>query len=146
MDSFWSELSLAFFCRTHPYLCDQLQDGWWLALIDLDWALFFVWAPDETREPSLVAQMVKHLPAVWRTQVQFLGREDPLEKEMATHSSILAWRVPRTEEPGGLHSPWGCKESDTTDRLQPRQLDFALCGLLASGKLAWTCSCGITGI
>jgi len=45
-----------------------------------------------------------------------LGQEDPLEKEMATHSSILAWRIPWTEEPGG-YSPWGRKESDTTERL-----------------------------
>ena len=49
------------------------------------------------------------------TQVQFLGWEDPLEKEMATHSSNLAWKILWTEEPGGLHSPWGCHESDTTD-------------------------------
>ena len=48
--------------------------------------------------------MVKHLPAMQETWVQFLGREDPLEKEMATHSSIFAWRIPRTEEPGGLQS------------------------------------------
>ena len=53
---------------------------------------------------SLVAQMVKHLPAIWETQVQSLGREDPLEKEMATHSSIPAWRIPGTEEPGRLQS------------------------------------------
>ena len=53
---------------------------------------------------SLVAQTVKHLPAMWETQVQSLGLEDPLEKEMATHSSILAWRIPWTEEPGGLQS------------------------------------------
>ena len=39
------------------------------------------------------------------------GGEDPLEKEMTTHSSFLAWKIPRTEEPGGLHSPWGCKKS-----------------------------------
>ena len=50
----------------------------------------------------LVAQRVKHLPAMWKTWVQSLGWEDPLEKEMATHSSILAWRIPRTEEPGRL--------------------------------------------
>ena len=43
------------------------------------------------------------------------GREDPLEKEMATHFSILAWRIPWIEEPGGLHSPWGRKELDTTE-------------------------------
>ena len=52
----------------------------------------------------LVAQMVKNLPAVQETQVQSLGREDPLEKEIATHFSILTWRIPWTEEPGGLQS------------------------------------------
>ena len=53
---------------------------------------------------SLVAQLVKNLPAVQETRVQSLGREDPLEKEMATHSSILAWKISWTEEPGGLQS------------------------------------------
>ena len=53
---------------------------------------------------SLVAQMVKHLPAVQETWVPSLGWEDPLEKEMATHSSTLAWKIPWTEEPGGLQS------------------------------------------
>ena len=52
--------------------------------------------------------MVKNLPAMQETQVQSLGQEDPLEKGMATHSSTLAWRIPRTEEPGS-YSPWGCK-------------------------------------
>ena len=52
---------------------------------------------------SLVAQMVKHLPAMWETQVRSLGWEDPLEKEMATHSSTLVWKIPRMEEPGGVH-------------------------------------------
>ena len=47
---------------------------------------------------------VKSLPAMQETQVQFLGREDPLEKDMATHSSILAWEIPWTEEPGGVQS------------------------------------------
>ena len=51
-----------------------------------------------------MAQSVKSLPAMRETQVRSLGREDPLEKETATHSSILAWRIPRTEEPGGLQS------------------------------------------
>ena len=55
-------------------------------------------------QPSLVAQMVKNAPAVLATQVQSLGQKDPIEKEMATHCSILAWRVPWTEEPGGLQS------------------------------------------
>ena len=63
-----------------------------------------------------MAQTVKHLPTVWETQVQSLGREDLLEKEMATHTSILAWKIPWTEEPGRL-SPWGRKESDMTERL-----------------------------
>ena len=49
-----------------------------------------------------MAQTVKNLPAMWETQVQSLGQEDLLEKGMATHSSILAWRIPWTEEPGGL--------------------------------------------
>ena len=53
---------------------------------------------------SLVAQMVKNLLAMQETWVQPLVQEDPLEKEMATHSSILAWRIPRTEEPGRLQS------------------------------------------
>ena len=59
--------------------------------------------PSYTRA-SLVAQRLKHLPAMQETWVQSLGREDPLEKKMATHSSILAWRIPWTEEPGGLQS------------------------------------------
>ena len=65
---------------------------------------------------DLVAQLVKNLPAVQETQVQFLGWEDPLEKEMAIHSSILAWRIPWTEEPGGLQS-MGLQESNTTEQL-----------------------------
>ena len=54
--------------------------------------------------------MVKNLPAVGETRVRSLSQEDPLEEEMATHSSIIAWRVPQM----GC-SPWGCKESDTTE-------------------------------
>ena len=61
----------------------------------------------------LVAQLVKDLPAMQETRVQFLGWEDPLEKQMATHSSILARRIPWTEEPGGLQFV-GSQESDTT--------------------------------
>ena len=53
---------------------------------------------------SLVSQRVKHLPAMQETQVRFLGREDPLEKEIATHSSILAWKIPWMEKPGRLQS------------------------------------------
>ena len=64
----------------------------------------------------MVAQTVEDLPAVQDTQVQSLGGEDPLEKEMATHFSTLAWKIPWTEEPGS-YSPWGRKESDTTEQL-----------------------------
>ena len=53
---------------------------------------------------SLIVQSVKNLPAMQETQVPLLSREDPLEKEMATHSSILTWRIPWTEEPGRLQS------------------------------------------
>ena len=62
---------------------------------------------------SLVAQMVKRLPAMQETWVRPLGWEDPLEEGMATHSSILAWRIPRTEEPGGLQF-MGLQEYDMT--------------------------------
>ena len=55
-----------------------------------------------TRRASLVAHVVKNLPPMRETQVQSLNKEDPLEKGKATHSSILAWRIPWTEEPGGL--------------------------------------------
>ena len=65
---------------------------------------------------SLVAQMVKNLPAMQKTQLRSLGQEDPLEKEMATHSSILAWKTPWTEEPGKPQS-MGHKELDTTEQL-----------------------------
>ena len=56
--------------------------------------------------------MVKNLPEMQETWVQSMGQRDPLEKERATHSSILAWKILWTEEPGGL-SPWSCKELDT---------------------------------
>ena len=61
-------------------------------------------ATKELMGDSLVAQRLKRLPPMWETRVWSLGHEDPLEKEMATHSSILAWRIPWTEEPGGLQS------------------------------------------
>ena len=70
--------------------------------------------PKSNEGASLMAQMVKNPPGMWQTQVRFLGQEDPLEEDMATHSSILAWRTPWTEESGGPHSPWGRKELDTT--------------------------------
>ena len=76
---------------------------------------------------SLVAQRLKCLPAMQETWVRSLGWEDPLEKEMATHSSILAWRIPWTEEPGGLPSPRGRKELDTTERLHFHLLQLGNC-------------------
>ena len=62
----------------------------------------------------LVVQMVKNLPAMWEIWVRSLGEDDSLEKEMATHCSILAWRISWTEEPVG-YNPWGHKESDRTE-------------------------------
>ena len=69
---------------------------------------------------SLIAQLVKNLPAVQETWVWFLVREDPLEKGMATHFSIFAWRIPWTEEPGRLQS-MGSQESDMTEWLKHYQ-------------------------
>ena len=64
--------------------------------------IFYLVVPILVFSASIVAQLVKNLPAMQETPVQFLGWEDPLEKGMATHFSILAWRIPRTEEPGRL--------------------------------------------
>ena len=62
-----------------------------------------------------MAHTVKNLPAMQETRIQSLGRENPFEKGIATHSSILAWRIPWSEEPGGLYSPWTQRELDTTE-------------------------------
>ena len=91
---------------------------------------------------SLLAQRLKCLPAVWETWVQSLGQEDPLEKEMATHSSILAWRTPWMEELGGLQST-GRKESDTTERLhfhflcQMRMVGLRLVSFALKKESSW---------
>ena len=79
--------------KTYVYLCLIYVDVW-------------------HKRASHIAQLVKHLPAMQETWVRSLGQEDPLEKEMATHSSILAWRIPGTEEPGGIQS-MGSQELDT---------------------------------
>ena len=81
---------------------------------------------------SLVAQRLKHLPGMWETRVRSLSWEDPLEKEMATHSSTLSWRIPWREEPGRLQSR-GRKESDTTERLH-----FLSYGDAQSSMQLWT--------
>ena len=70
--------------------------------------------PLQYSRASLVAQLVKSPPAMWETWVRSLGWEDALEKEMATHSSVLAWTFPWTEEPGGLWS-MGTQESDRSE-------------------------------
>ena len=67
---------------------------------------FFFMVSFAVQRTSLVAQTIKHLSTMWEIRVRSLGREDPLEKEMATHSSTLAWKIPWTEE-----SPWDYKES-----------------------------------
>ena len=72
-----------------------------------------VWTFPHSSKASPIAQSVKNLPAMQETQIRFLGQEDFLEKEMATHSSILAWRIPWIEEPRWLQS-MGSQESDTT--------------------------------
>ena len=74
------------------HICKGREWGWFL-LEALKENVFY--------RASLVVQRLKRLPAMWETWVQSLGQEDPLEKEMVTHSSILAWRIPRTGEPGG---------------------------------------------
>ena len=83
----------------------------------------------------LLAQLVKNLPAMQETQVRFLGWEDPLEKEIAIHSSILAWKIPWTEEPGGLQS-MGQKELDMTQRLNHQNYEAQPFYMVAPGSTA----------
>ena len=90
-------------------------------------------------------QMVKNLLAMWKTGVLSLGQEDSLENEMATHSSILAWRIPWTEEPGG-YRPCGCKERNTAEQLstQPKtdmtSLVPSVKRVVVGGSARWGCS------
>ena len=69
---------------------------------EMDYNLLMIFAIAQMA--SLVAQLIKSPTTMWETWVQSLGQKYPLEKEMAAHSNILAWRIPRTEEPGGLQS------------------------------------------
>ena len=81
--------------------------------------IFLIWFPITS---SLLAQMIKCLPTMWETQVRSLDREDPLEKEMAMHSSTLAWKIPWMEEPGRLQSMGSLSRtrlSDFTSLLHP---------------------------
>ena len=89
----WIELNWP---SASEFLGDQVHYQWVILL----WKKIFVAL--SLNSASLVAQMVKNLPAMQETQVWSLGRENPQEKRMATHSSIFAWRIPWTEEPGGL--------------------------------------------
>ena len=79
--------------------------------------MFFILICTHTHmKATLVIQTIKNLPAMQQTWVQYLCQEDPLEKRMATHSSILAWRISWTENLAG-YSPWGHKELDTSEQL-----------------------------
>ena len=81
-----------------------------------------------------MAQIVKNLPAMQETQVQSLGQEDPLEKGMATHSSIFAWRIPWTEDPGGLQSMCVCMHAQSYQTLC-HPMDYSLPGTSVQGIL-----------
>ena len=99
-----------------PTLCDPMDcsppgssdNGIFQARV-LEWGAISLCPWTAGHLKYLMAQSAKNLPAKQATQVQSLGQENPLEKEMATHSSILVWKIPWTEEPSGLHSPWGRK-------------------------------------
>ena len=87
---------------------------------------------------SLVAQMVKRLPAIAETRVQSPGWEDPLEKEMATHSSIIAWKISWTEEPGELQSK-GPQRVGTTERIALTYLLSYILGILVFYSILNAC-------
>ena len=94
--------------RDSPSCCLQILSAS-LALLDLQPSITsphcrLGFASFHGHKAPLVPQMAKNLLVMWETWIQSLGQEDPLEKEMATHSSILAWKTPRAEEPGGLQS------------------------------------------
>ena len=98
--------------------------------------------PQETRETvraSLIAQLVKNLPAMQETQLRSLGQEDPLEKKIATHSSILTWRIPWTEEPGGLKSMGSQRVRHDFLPFSSRPYSFKLYveASISSGKPSW---------
>ena len=85
------------------------------------YAYIYSWLILLSSKTSLVAQIVKNLPATQETWVQSLGGEDPLEKGMATHSSILAWRIPGTERSLVGYGPWGHKDLDKTQQITHRE-------------------------
>ena len=88
--------------QTHILLCGRPQHT--SGLTYWEWGFMVRIKISKEFLISLVAQTVKHLPTMWETRIQSLGQEDPPEKELATHSSTLAWKIPWTEEPGRLQS------------------------------------------
>ena len=100
---------------------------------------YVLWDLSETVQASLVVQTVKCLPAMRETQVRSLGRKDPLEKEMATHFSTVAWRIPQTEEPGGLQSMGSQRVGDdwATSLSHRYVLNMALGSEMCSGNICY---------
>ena len=108
------------------------SDGWNSSLLSPSWA-------------SLVAQRVKHLPTMQETWVRCQGGEDPLEKEMTTHSSILAWRIPWTEEPGGLQSTGSQRvRQNCTASLSLSPSWGHLCSFMCSNAIPKLCKPSVT--
>ena len=136
------------------HLKAQIPGGWSCAVISLHWPQNLCcslwtsllgppglpgWHPFELSSTSLVIQMVKNPPAMWETWVWFLGWEDPLEEGMATHSSILAWRIPKDKGAWWATVHGGHKELDMTERLSTHTYFFRMAsfklGNLATGFL-----------
>jgi len=92
-----------FLCLQRKHLPLEYEQNW-LELTLLNSYYVILFNDNHPTRASFIAQSVKNLSAMQETWVRFLGQEDPLEKKMATHSSILAWRIPWTEELGGLQS------------------------------------------
>ena len=112
---YYKVIALFFTCLVRV---DQVQAKWpiWIKLLkDIDLQIRMPILLIDNMSYNKVVQMVKNPPAMQETRVWSLGGEDPLEKEMATHSSILAWRIPGTEEPGGLQSTWSKSQTWLTD-------------------------------
>ena len=89
-----------------------------------------------------MAQTVKNPPAKWETWIRSLGWEDPLEEDMATHSSILAWRIPWTEEPGGLQ-PMGSQEPNMTEKRSTAQRSRFMFNLVRNFQTNFQICCNI---
>ena len=87
---------MPYICQVYTYFIVYVVFGWFVCY------LFWLQDLNLLSQASLMAQIIKNLPVMWETWVRSLGWENPLEKGMATHSSILAWRIPQTEVPGGL--------------------------------------------